>query len=181
MYRVMWQQGAHPFAQSILTMQEPHERLQQARLAAGFAEAVDAARRYGWNEVTYRAHENGTRGMGRQVQKYAKAFKVTPEWLLYGRNAGEVVNGIAPDRVQVLAEVLLGIACNSDSGLPQYAQVIVASLQGPIEPPSGVAPLDHLRSSLHDKALQFVRQANARNDARSSAFPRTPSRKFLPS
>lgn len=150
------------FIRSAGIMDEPNERLQQARTAAGFETAADAARRFGWKEVTYRAHENSGRGITRAAKDYAKAFGVTPEWLLYGRNKGETANGIAPERVQVLGEVLLGIACKSDSGLAEFVQVIVGSLQGPIEPPAGVPPLVHLRSSLHDKALQFVRQANAR-------------------
>ena len=148
-------------------MTDPNTRLQEARRAAGYESASDAARAFGWNEITYRAHENSGRGITRQVERYAKAFGVTPEWLLYGRGKGEMPSGIAPERVQVLAEVLLGIACKSDSGLGEFVRVLVASLQGPIEPPAQVPPLVHLRSSLHDKALQFVRQANARIDPQS--------------
>ena len=60
-------------------------RLQQAREAAGFDNPTDAARAFGWNPVTYRAHESSGRGIPRQAERYAKAFGVTPEWLLYGR------------------------------------------------------------------------------------------------
>jgi phage repressor protein C with HTH and peptisase S24 domain len=63
-----------------------HERLRQAREAAGFASAAEAALRYGWTVTTYRHHENGTRGFKReQAAIYARAYKVTPEWLLFGR------------------------------------------------------------------------------------------------
>jgi len=36
---------------------EIHNRLMKARVDAGFRTAIDAARRFGWNEFTYRAHE----------------------------------------------------------------------------------------------------------------------------
>lgn len=64
---------------------EPKDRLRDARAKAGYEDAVDAARAYGWTESTYIHHENGTRGLKPDVaRKYAKAFKVKPEWLLYG-------------------------------------------------------------------------------------------------
>jgi phage repressor protein C with HTH and peptisase S24 domain len=62
---------------------ELFDRLQIARRKAGFADATSAARAFGWNENTYRSHENGTRGLTRPVaMKYAKAFKVSAAWLL---------------------------------------------------------------------------------------------------
>lgn len=66
-------------------MSEASERLKAARIAAGFATTADAARAFGWNYATYSAHENGWRGLTRDnVQRYAKHFRVTVEWLLYG-------------------------------------------------------------------------------------------------
>src|ERR671929_183506 len=46
---------------------DPYERLQSARRQAGYKSAADAARAFGWNVVTYRAHENGTRGLKRDA------------------------------------------------------------------------------------------------------------------
>lgn len=65
------------------------ERLTEARKRAGFTSPRDAARRFGWNENTYKSRENGLRGMPDQpeVQKYAKAFGVNWLWLL--ANEGE--------------------------------------------------------------------------------------------
>lgn len=64
---------------------EPHERLRHARSGAGFEDAVSAARRFGWTEATYRSHENGTRNFPRNAAaKYARAFRVSVEWLLLG-------------------------------------------------------------------------------------------------
>lgn len=87
---------------------EPYERLQQARENARFEQAIDAARAYGWTPSTYISHENGTRGLMPEVaERYAKAFKVTPEWLLYGRKkpAGD---GLAPKAVPVVGYVGAG-------------------------------------------------------------------------
>lgn len=65
---------------------EPSDRLREARLGANFKDAVDAARAYGWKDSTYISHENGTRGLKPAVAaRYAKAFKVPAEWLLYGK------------------------------------------------------------------------------------------------
>ncbi|CAO4179490.1 hypothetical protein EEDFHM_03529 [Methylorubrum populi] len=68
-----------------MTEQEPHVRLQIARKAAGYANATDAARRFGWNENTYRSHENGERGLKQSVAiKYARAFNVDPTFIILG-------------------------------------------------------------------------------------------------
>jgi DNA-binding XRE family transcriptional regulator len=66
-------------------MMEPNDRLQKARQEAGYENAVDAARAFGWGQSTYISHENGTRGLKPTIaERYAKAFRVTPEWILYG-------------------------------------------------------------------------------------------------
>lgn len=67
----------------------PGQRLAQARARAGFDNATDAARRYHWNENTYRSHENGVRDVSRKAaERYGKAFKVSSGWLLYGEGDG---------------------------------------------------------------------------------------------
>ncbi len=69
-------------------LDEPDERLLWARERARFETASDAARRYGWNENTYRSHENGSRGLSKKAAvKYAATFKVPVEWLLYGQGS----------------------------------------------------------------------------------------------
>lgn len=66
-------------------MNEQAERLKLARERAGFIDATSAARAFGWNEVTYRAHEKGTRGLKLPVaQRYAERFKVSAAWLMTG-------------------------------------------------------------------------------------------------
>ena len=67
-------------------MNEMYERLQAARRCAGYANATDAARAFGWNETTYRAHESGRRGLKNEVAvRYAKAFRTDEAWLLTGK------------------------------------------------------------------------------------------------
>lgn len=63
-----------------------HARLRKAREDAGYADAASAARRFGWGETTYRSHENGARGfkLNRAIE-YGRAFRVSPEWLLFGK------------------------------------------------------------------------------------------------
>lgn len=71
-------------------MEEPFQRLQKARREAGFDAPTEAARAFGWNTVTYMAHENGTRGLRPEVaERYARAYHVPAEWLLFGRDRGD--------------------------------------------------------------------------------------------
>lgn len=70
-------------------MTERHDRLRQARIAAGFKTQADAVRRHGWNPNTYKSNENGNAPFGfEQGKAYAKAYRVTPQWLYDG--AGEM-------------------------------------------------------------------------------------------
>lgn len=67
-------------------MDNAHERLRRARETAGFATATDAAKRFPGAESTYLGHENGTRGFPhKKAALYAKAFKVSLEWLISGQ------------------------------------------------------------------------------------------------
>ena len=63
-------------------------RLRWAREAAGFTSIRAAAIAKGWNENTYKSHEQGIRGgdgiKPRHLEKYARAFKVDLTWLTYG-------------------------------------------------------------------------------------------------
>tara|TARA_R110002167_G_scaffold319308_1_gene524990 strand:- start:253 stop:1029 length:777 start_codon:yes stop_codon:yes gene_type:complete len=70
-------------------MKTAAERLKWARQRAGYASAADFARRHGLTEVTYRAHENGLRGLSERVaRRYAAAMRGADwVWLLTG--AGE--------------------------------------------------------------------------------------------
>jgi hypothetical protein len=67
--------------------------LREARIAAGYPQAVDASRAFGWRETTYWSHENGARGISRdRILVYASAFRVRPDWLAFGHGmAGDAV------------------------------------------------------------------------------------------
>jgi DNA-binding XRE family transcriptional regulator len=71
-------------------MTDVSDRLTQARSKAGYETATDAANAFGWNPVTYRAHEAGDRGLKPDVAKrYARAFKVSVAWLTTGEGASD--------------------------------------------------------------------------------------------
>jgi DNA-binding XRE family transcriptional regulator len=75
----------HRSAKYAPCMETPNDRLRKAR-ARHFSSAAEAARAMGIPEGTYAGHENGHRGFpAKRAPKYAKRFKTTPEWLLYGK------------------------------------------------------------------------------------------------
>ncbi len=61
------------------------DRLREARLAAGYASATEAASAMGKPSPTYLSHENATRGFTREATSYARFFSVRLEWLIDGR------------------------------------------------------------------------------------------------
>lgn len=64
--------------------QTPGQRLEQARLRAGYKTAQAAVERFGWTYTTYKSHENGQTAVPPEEAKvYAKAFGVTPEWIVF--------------------------------------------------------------------------------------------------
>lgn len=92
-------------------MTDPAAKLRQLRISLGFATSKDAALRFGWNENTYKSHENGARPISkRAAAHYAKAYKVLPGWLLYGTGPK------TPPR-----EVYKGELLPIRKGLPQQA------------------------------------------------------------
>lgn len=68
-----------------LIMSTPGERLKKARIEAGYASAADAARAIGVKPAAYTHHENGTAGLSRNGERYAKFFRIPYEWLMTGR------------------------------------------------------------------------------------------------
>ena len=66
-------------------MKTDYERLADARASAGYVSASDAARAMGVRVETYVHHENGTRGLSRVAERYARFFRISLEWLLTGK------------------------------------------------------------------------------------------------
>jgi hypothetical protein len=79
-------------------LDEPDDRLRWLRERAGFEDATSAAKRFGWNENTYRSHENGNRQISKKAAvQYGRAYKVPSGWILYGE--GAMTPPIDPDLV----------------------------------------------------------------------------------
>jgi hypothetical protein len=71
-------------------MGESNARLKQAREAAGYKSARQAALKNGWTPSTYASHENGqTEVPSRAADVYAKAFHTTAAWILFGTGPRE--------------------------------------------------------------------------------------------
>lgn len=91
-------------------------RLRQAREAKGLEDATAGAVFLGVSRDTYIQHENGTRSIKRAVDHYASRLDVTPEWLLWGRNASQ-----APRTVPLVGYVGAGAEArfyaSADEGL----------------------------------------------------------------
>jgi phage repressor protein C with HTH and peptisase S24 domain len=67
-------------------MSERAERLKRPRAGAGFRSARSAAASLGVPYSTYAGHENGSRDYeADDAALYARRYRVTPEWLLFGR------------------------------------------------------------------------------------------------
>lgn len=61
------------------------DRLREARKISGFKSAAAFAKYYGLSEVTYRAHENGVRGIPKSAAKrYSKILNISLDWLISG-------------------------------------------------------------------------------------------------
>jgi SOS-response transcriptional repressor LexA len=69
-------------------MEQPKDRLRQAREEFGLASPAEASRAFprDINQHTLTSHENGNRELSKKAAaKYAKLFKRDAGWLLYGR------------------------------------------------------------------------------------------------
>jgi transcriptional regulator with XRE-family HTH domain len=89
--------------------EEVAERLRNARVAAGYSQANDAAVAMRIPNATYTQHENGRRRLKPDAaRRYARFFRTTPEWILYGRgSSGEpTVDELEAMIRDVLSEVL---------------------------------------------------------------------------
>lgn len=88
-------------------METPSDRLRRARIAKGFASAREAARHFGWNEVTYITHENGSRGLRISTARvYAKAFSVPVAELVGIPSSEPTPVGVG---IRVIGEAAIGI------------------------------------------------------------------------
>lgn len=81
---------------NVLAMSEASDRLKAAREGAGYPTAAAAARAFGFHPQNTRDHEAGRRGIGPEhAAAYARAYRTTPEWILYGK--GPAPRGLASE------------------------------------------------------------------------------------
>lgn len=125
-----------PLRNTVCTMTTtPPERLREARTAAGFLSALAAATAMGVAPATYVQHENGHRNFSAErAERYARFFKTTPEWLLYGRGdkpaSAFPLRAKGVDRwVPVIGTVRAG-AWTEIADEPWEPEVVPVSLQG---------------------------------------------------
>lgn len=73
---------------------EPNKRVKLARELAGYKTPSEAARQVSdINVNTLISAENGNRMISKKAaQKFATAFNVTPQWILYGDSSDEIEN-----------------------------------------------------------------------------------------
>lgn len=91
------------------SMSTASDRLKEARERAGFENASAAAAAIGVPVATYVQHENGNRGFpAERAKRYAKFFRVAPEWLLYGTVGDANYQRLGP-QVFVKGDVAAGI------------------------------------------------------------------------
>lgn len=96
-----------------------NERLKIARENSGYLSATDAANGMGMPVSTYTQHENGIRGFpAKSAPKYARKFKVSEEWLLFGKGEGPAipVEPSEEDLARLLTEVLEELPVNAKHG-----------------------------------------------------------------
>jgi len=112
-------------------MSNASDRLKQAREKAGFQDAAEAARRFGWAASTYHGHENGSRGLRADVaQKYARAFRVSPDWLMFGK--GDDMTGPADDAPESDLVPIYDIEASAGNGIiPGEDEAVVDHLALP--------------------------------------------------
>lgn len=111
---------------------EPAIRLEQARKARGFDEAIRAAEFFGWNYDTYIQHERGVRGISRAADRYAEAFRVSAGWLLTGEGRGPdpafgQSHVLAPS-IPIISWVSAGVLANNGPMDEVLGTVFVADL-----------------------------------------------------
>lgn len=116
----------------------PADRLRELREKRGFSTAKEAADAFGWNEVTYRSHENSTRNIPvHAARKYALAYGTSPSYILAigGSVAEPTPNNGAVIGVPVVAKASAG-AFRVDEGI-EYKGIIVPAVPRP-DIPGGV-------------------------------------------
>jgi len=112
-------------------MTTPNERLKIAR-ARFFASAGEAADAMNIPRGTYAGHENGHRGFpASRAPQYARKFKVSEEWLLYGKG-GQAETLPSDDDLEAMIAIALD-ELPIPVGLGDYSRAVASSLRDQLE------------------------------------------------
>lgn len=127
----------HYDADYALWMDTPNARLRKAREAAGFDTAVDAADALGVPRSTYIGHENGHRGFpAKKAPLYARRFKVSEEWLLYGKGDQAASDADPIPSAEVLAQMVqeaIDAEVTVETRLSDLPRVLGSNLRAQLE------------------------------------------------
>lgn len=116
-----------------LGMTDAAERLRLARIAAGYDTARDAAKAMGVSDSSYTQHENGIRGFPKdKAQQYARFFKTTPEWLIYGRGKGDPLDP-SIDELEAMVRDALSEVLTLDTRIADLPRIVAPSLHEQLE------------------------------------------------
>jgi DNA-binding XRE family transcriptional regulator len=164
-----------------------HDRVKQARIAAGYLTATEAARAMGVKAPSYIHHENGRAGLSRAGQRYARFFRVDYEWLMTGRGemrartaseAGVPVDGFVRDgavidpggaarqessEIILPAESALGaFVVAGDSQRPRFLDgEIILYDRRPVSPDTLVDRIAIVQIAAGRKMIKIIRRADA--------------------
>lgn len=171
------------------TDKEIGERLAQARKGATFSTATEAAAALGMKYPTYAGHENGSRGLRANLERYAKRFGVSVDWLLTGKGSGPAPGIVT---VPLLTWISAGAMMREDvsdealgdllvSDLPPgdwIALKVVGDSMDRISPPESTIFVDRKDKELVPNALYVI--ADEEGNATYKRFRPGPPRRFEP-
>lgn len=143
----------------------PNERLRTARLRH-FESAADAARALGVPVGTYAGHENGYRGFpAKRAPQYAKKFKTTPEWLLYGTGPETVADPIpSEDVLEQMVREAIDAEVTINTKLSDLPRILGSSLHEQLKRYEADPKVVRLLDEKHDRAEAARSRAPTRLD-----------------
>lgn len=167
------------------------QRLKEARERAGFRSPTDAARAFSYlNQNTIISHENGNRPISkRSAEKYARAFGVSPGWLLFqedellGNREIPVVSMVTAGALQFRegVEAKDVIRTISIDGLPEgdwIGLIVDGDSMNRVAPPGSVIAVNR-----RDKTLisgKFYVFVNGEAESTFKMYANTPQRLMRP-
>jgi len=153
----------HRSALYALCMKSANERLREARIAAQFDNAADAASALNMPYGTYVSHENGHRGFpASRAPQYARKFGVTEEWLLYGKGDGPSGRFIEP-------EPLISASQIAEVAYRAVDEIAPGMSIGEIKQTLSSSVTDYLNILLADRGLARISDAKLARDRAAPA------------